>query len=105
MKTCVRVDVWIHAFLTSALVAGDWSDSSLCSFAPVEIAAGTHTTEGWVDLRTGVRDVEKRKMSPLLGLKFRHLRSPACIEQLCRPRYPGPRGVPVGNILTSIVKN
>jgi hypothetical protein len=48
-------------FLTSTLVAGEWSASSPAHFTPGERAPGTHWTGGWVDLRAGLDDVEKRK--------------------------------------------
>jgi hypothetical protein len=37
-KTYGEVDVYIHVFLTSALVKGDWSDSLPCRFTPGERA-------------------------------------------------------------------
>jgi hypothetical protein len=33
IETCGGVDVYIHVFLTSALVEGEWSDSRLGRFA------------------------------------------------------------------------
>jgi hypothetical protein len=42
------VDVWIHVFLTSALVEGEWSTSSPGRFKPGEIDPGTHGIGGWV---------------------------------------------------------
>jgi hypothetical protein len=40
------VDVGIHVFLTSALVAGEWSASRPGRFTP-----GTHWVRGWWDPR------------------------------------------------------
>jgi hypothetical protein len=34
MKTYGEVDVYIHIFLTSALVGGEWSASRPCRFIP-----------------------------------------------------------------------
>jgi hypothetical protein len=34
MRTYGGVDVYIHIFLTSALVGGEWSASRLCRFTP-----------------------------------------------------------------------
>jgi hypothetical protein len=34
MKACGGMDVWIHDFLTSALVGGEWPASRLCGFTP-----------------------------------------------------------------------
>jgi hypothetical protein len=44
---------------------------------PRESAPGTHWIGGWVDLRTGLNDVEKRKFLTLPGLKLRPLGRPA----------------------------
>jgi hypothetical protein len=48
-------------FLTSALVGGEWSASRPGRFIPGERAFGTHWIRGWVDLRAGLDDLEKRK--------------------------------------------
>jgi hypothetical protein len=40
-------------------------------------ARGTHWTEGWVDPRAGLDDVEKRKFLTLPGLELRPLGRPA----------------------------
>jgi hypothetical protein len=42
MKTYGGVNVYIHIFLTSALVVGEWSASRPCRFTPGERAPGTH---------------------------------------------------------------
>jgi hypothetical protein len=42
------VDVWIHVFLTLALVGGEWSDSRPGRFNSGERAPGTHYGGGWV---------------------------------------------------------
>jgi hypothetical protein len=54
MKTYGGVDVWIHIFLTSALVGCEWSASRPCPFTP-----GIHFIGGWVDPRAGLDDMEK----------------------------------------------
>jgi hypothetical protein len=69
MKAYGGVDVYIHIFLTSALVGGEWSASRLGRFTPGERAPGTH----WVGLREGLDDVEKRKFLTLLRLERRSL--------------------------------
>jgi hypothetical protein len=71
-KLCVAVNI----FLTSALVGGEWPASRACRFTPGEIVPGSHWLGDWVDLRTGLDDVEKRKFlaSPGLGA-------------LCRPAH------------------
>jgi hypothetical protein len=58
------VDVYIHNFLTSALVGGERSASR-----PGEIAPGTLCIGGWVDPRAGLDDVEKVKFLTLPGLE------------------------------------
>jgi hypothetical protein len=51
-----------HIFLTSALVGGEWSTSRPGRFIHGEKAPGTHWIGGWVDLRAGLDDLEKRKV-------------------------------------------
>jgi hypothetical protein len=41
------MDVWIHIFLTSALVGGEWSASRLVRFTSEEKAPGTHGIGSW----------------------------------------------------------
>jgi hypothetical protein len=53
MKTYGGVDVYIHIFLTSALVGGERSASRPCRLTP-----GTHFIGG-VDPRAGLDDMEK----------------------------------------------
>jgi hypothetical protein len=59
MKAYVGVDVWIHIFLTSALVGGEWSASRPCRFTPGERAPDTHWIGGWVDPSVGLHNMEK----------------------------------------------
>jgi hypothetical protein len=73
MKTYGGVDVWIHVFLTSALVRDEWSGSCSCRFTPGERTPGTHWTGGWVDPRAGLDDMEKRTFLALPGLELRPL--------------------------------
>jgi hypothetical protein len=56
------VQVWLHAFLTSALDGGEWSASHPGLFTPRERATGTHCIGGWVGPRTGLGTVVKRKI-------------------------------------------
>jgi hypothetical protein len=69
MKAYGGVEVWIHVFLTSALVGGEWSASRSCRFTPGETAPGTNCIGGWVGPLAGLDDVEKRKFLsvPVLG--------------------------------------
>jgi hypothetical protein len=73
MKSYGEVNVQIHILLTSAPVEGEWPASRPCRFTPGERAPGTHWIGGWVDLRVGLDDVEKRKFLTLPGLDFRPL--------------------------------
>jgi hypothetical protein len=63
MKAYGGVDVWIHVFLKSALVRGDWSASRSSRFTSAEKGPGTHWTGGCVSPRTGLDDVEKRNIT------------------------------------------
>jgi hypothetical protein len=65
------VDLWIHIFLTSALVGGEWSTSRPGRITPGERAPSTQWIGGWVDLRAGLDDLEKRKFFSLPGLELR----------------------------------
>jgi hypothetical protein len=77
MKAYGGVDVWIHIFLTTALVGGEWSASRPCRFTPGERAPGTHWIGSCVGPRASLDYVEKRKFLALLGLEFRPLGRPA----------------------------
>jgi hypothetical protein len=83
---------WLYRstfFLTSALVAGEWSVSRMGRFTPGESAPGTHWIGGWVDPSAGLDDVEKRKLLTLPGLELRSLGRRARYQSLYRLRYPG----------------
>jgi hypothetical protein len=80
--------IYIHVLLTSALVGVERSPSRPCRFTPEERALGTHWTGSWVGPRTGLNDVEKRKMT-LPGLELLPLVHPARSLSLYRLRYPG----------------
>jgi len=66
MKTYWEVEVWRHAFLTSAL-DGEWSVSSPGHFTTRERATGTHWTECQMGHRVGL-DAVQRKKPPSLPL-------------------------------------
>jgi hypothetical protein len=89
MKTYGGVDVYIHVFLTSALVGGEWSASGPDCFTPGERASDTHWVRGWVGPNAGLDAVEKRKFLTLPGLELRPLGRPARSQSLYRLRYPG----------------
>jgi hypothetical protein len=61
MKTYGGVDVYMHVFLTSALVGGEWSASRPGRFTSGERAPGTHWIGGWVGPRAGLDEVERGK--------------------------------------------
>jgi hypothetical protein len=88
MKVYGGVDIYIHIFLTSALLRGEWSASYTGRFTPGERAPGTHWIEGWMCPRTGRDYVEKRKFLPLPGLKLLPLGRPVRSQSLYRLRYP-----------------
>jgi hypothetical protein len=77
MKTCARVDVQIHIFLTSALAGGERSASLPDHFTPRERSSGTHWIGGCVDSRAVLDDVQNRKFFTLPGLELRPLGCPA----------------------------
>jgi hypothetical protein len=87
MKTYGEVDVWVHIFLTLALVGGEWSASRPGRFTSEERAPGTHWIGGWVDPRSSLDDVEKRKYLTVPRLEPRPLGRPARSQSLYRLRY------------------
>jgi hypothetical protein len=54
------MEVWLHAFSTSALNGGEWSASRPGRFTPRERTPGTHWIGGWVrpQSRSGRRGEE-----------------------------------------------
>jgi hypothetical protein len=70
MKARGGVDLWIHVFLTLALVGGEWSASRPDRFNPGERDTGTHRIGGFMGPRTGQNAAEKRKIFPLSELEL-----------------------------------
>jgi hypothetical protein len=68
MKAYGRANLYIHIFVTSALVRGEWSASWPSRFTPGTL---------WVDPRAGMDDAEKKKFLTLPGLELRPLGRPA----------------------------
>jgi hypothetical protein len=64
------------------------SASSPGHFTPGEIARRSQWIEGWVGPRTGLDDVEKRKILTLPGLEICPLARPPRSQSLYRLRYP-----------------
>jgi hypothetical protein len=58
-------------------VGGEWSASRPDRFTPGGKAPVTHWIGGWVDPRSGLDDVEKRKFFTLPGLELLPLGRPA----------------------------
>jgi hypothetical protein len=71
MKKYGDVEVYLHIFLPSALVGGEWVVSRPGSFTPEERVDGNHCTGGCVDPRAGPYNVKKRKFLTLPGLEVR----------------------------------
>jgi hypothetical protein len=91
MKAYGGVDVYIHIFLASILVGGEWSVSRPDRFNPGERDLGTHLIGGWVGPRAGLDDMKKKEFFTLPGLELRPLGRPARSHSLYRLRYPGSR--------------
>jgi hypothetical protein len=97
MKTYGGVDVYIHIFLTSALIRGEWSASRPGRLTPGKRTPSTHWIGGWVDHRASLDDMKKRKFLTLLGLKLQPLGHPAHSQSL-NQLYPGSSKVMVEEI-------
>jgi hypothetical protein len=62
MKTYGLVEVWLHAFLISALDGDEWSTSSSGFFT-----SGTHWRGDWVDPRAGGHGNGEEKIPAQVG--------------------------------------
>jgi hypothetical protein len=78
------VNLYIHIFLTSTLVAGEWSATCTDRHTPGDKTPGTHWIGYWVGPRVGLDDVEKRQFLTLTGLEHRALGLPARSQSLYR---------------------
>jgi hypothetical protein len=56
------VEVWLYAFLTSALDGSEWSASCPSHFTRRDRATGTHWIGGWISPRAGLDIVVKRQI-------------------------------------------
>jgi hypothetical protein len=88
MKAYGGMDVYIHIFLNSALVRGNWSASRPGRFTPGERVPRTHWRGGRVGHRAGLDDVEKREILSLSGLELRPLGLPASSYTDCAIAAP-----------------
>jgi hypothetical protein len=79
MKAYKGVNVYIHVYLISALVGGEWSASRPCRFNPGERTPGVR---GRVDPGAGLDDMEKLKFLTLLVLELWPLRGPVRRQSL-----------------------
>jgi hypothetical protein len=70
-----RMEVYLHALLTSALDGGEWSASRCGRFTPRERAPYTHWRGGWVVPTDGLDAVVKRKIPPSTGIRTRDRRA------------------------------
>jgi hypothetical protein len=81
-----RMTEWMYRSIYSwpwhKLEVSDQLHTSPCCITPGERAHSTHWTKGWVSPRTGVDNVERRKILPLLGLELQPLHCPACSQSL-----------------------
>jgi hypothetical protein len=69
------VDIYIHIFLTSALVGGEWS-------ALPQGKSPEYPMDGRVGPPTGLNNMEKRKFLPIQVLKLQPLGRPACSQMI-----------------------
>jgi hypothetical protein len=84
------VDVYIHVFLTIAVVGGEWSASRPGRYTHGERGCpDTHWIVGWVGRRIGLADVETRKILHLPGLEFRPHGRRTRTQSLYRHRQNG----------------
>jgi hypothetical protein len=87
MKAHGGVDVWVRVFLTLAVVGGEWSVSLPDRITLGERVPIIHWIGGCMGPRTGLDDVEIRKILSPPGL--RTLGRPARSQSLYRLRYRG----------------
>jgi hypothetical protein len=64
------VDAYIHVFMTTAVVGGEWLASRPDRSNPGEKAPGTHGIGVWVGPRTDLDKMERKNILPLLELEL-----------------------------------
>jgi hypothetical protein len=77
MKKYGEVDIYIHVFLTSVLLAGGWLLHVPAALTLGETAPVTHCIGECVGLKIGLDDLERRKILLLQGPKLRPFGHPA----------------------------
>jgi hypothetical protein len=82
------IDVWIHVFMTMALVGGECSASCPVRFTSGERVPFTYLI-GWIGPRTSLDDMEKENFLILSRLELLPLGRPARSQSLYQLRYPG----------------
>jgi hypothetical protein len=81
------VELYLYAFLTSALYVGEWSASHPGRFTPTERALGTHCIRSWVGPRAGLDAVTKRKIPSPCRDSTHLARNPELYTELSRPPH------------------
>jgi hypothetical protein len=95
-----QMEEWMYRSTYSCLgTSWRW----VVSFTPWERAPGTHWIGGWVGPRTGVDEMERRKILPLLGLALQPLGHPARSQSLYWLHSPGSQLANVARIRVSLV--
>jgi hypothetical protein len=79
--------VYIYVFLTSALAGGEWLALHSGRITARERDPINHWIGDWVGPRTGLDDVEKRKLLTVPGLEFRPIYRLTHSQSLYRVRY------------------
>jgi hypothetical protein len=90
MKTYGAMYVYIHIFLISALIGGEWSASRPGCFTSGDRAPSTYCLGGRVGPRTSMDNVKRGKTLPLLGFRLWPLGCPAhsqSLYHLCYANY------------------
>jgi len=67
MEPYGEMEVYLHAFLASALDEGEWSASQHGRFTHKETVPGTHCKGRWVAPRAGLDAVEKNPTTAPVG--------------------------------------
>jgi hypothetical protein len=77
MMAYMGMDIQVHVFLILELAGHEWSASRPGRFTPRESTPVTQWMGGLMGLRTGLDDMERRKILPLKKLRLRPLGCPS----------------------------